>query len=290
MTQQDIEQKVQEEIVDQIDDLPTLPDVLANLNELMMDPKASAKDAAEVIQRDPAITSKILRVVNSSFYGFPKRIKTISHAIVILGFNTVKSIVLSTSMVSIFESGESDENFDHGQFWKHSIGVGAASKILAKKMDVATPEEYFTAGLLHDIGKIVVHGYLQDEFKDIMETVREKDCLMIDAEEEVLGINHTDIGGYLFDDWNLSENLLESAKFHHTPSNATEFPKLVSCVHLADIICRSMLAGSGGDKRIPQLSDFAWETLDLSFDEIEEVYADTDEELEKAEVYLSLIE
>lgn len=284
------QEEIKEKLIQKIEGLPTLPDVLANLNEIMMDPNASAKEAAEVIQRDPAITSKILRVVNSSFYGFSKKIKTITHAIVILGFNTVKSIVLSASMVEMFDSESSSEHFDHSDFWKHSIGVGSAAKILAQWNGADNPEEYFTAGLLHDLGKVVLDGYMEDDFLEVMDTVNEKDCLFKDAEEEVLGMNHTDIGGLLFEDWNLSDNLIEAAKFHHEPSKCIDHPEVVSSVHLGDIICRSMLAGSGGDRRIPKLSDFAWETLDIDMDDLGGIYEDTDEELEKAEVYLSLIE
>ncbi len=280
-----------EEIIDDIAGLPTLPSILENLNKLMMNPDTSANDVAELIQKDPAITSKILRVVNSSFYGFPRRIKTITHAIVILGFNTVKSIVLSTSIFEMFGEDEQEGGlFNHREFWRHSIGCGAAARVISQKTDLSTEgEEFFIAGLLHDLGKIVLDQHLEEEFGKVLNYTREHDCLIVEAEEEVLDITHAELAAWLFDEWNLSESIIECAQYHHHPSRASDHQEAASIVHLADLVARTLMIGNGGDQRIPEISDFAWNMLDIPIGSMDRIYAETEQEVENSKVFLDFI-
>lgn len=276
-------------VVDRISGLPTLPTMLANINRLMSNPRTSAKEVAQLISRDPAITSKILRVVNSSFYGFPNRITTITHAIVILGFNTIKSIVLSSTVFEVFKGGTNESDFDRHDFWKHSIGVGAAAKVIAKRLGYSSLEEFFIAGLLHDLGKVIVDQFLHDEFVQILDTVKRKDCLLVQAEEEVLGCTHAELGSWLFQKWNLSKGLVDATAFHHNPTLAGDSIKPTAVIHIADIVCRAMRMGSGGDRKIPALSEAAWEALELPVSSLESILVETDQEMEKALVFLDFM-
>lgn len=273
-------------IIDKISGLPTLPHMLSILNRLMLNPRTSAKEVAQVISSDPAITAKVLRIVNSSFYGFPSRITTITHAIVILGFNTIKSIVLSSSIFDVFSKSGHADSFNRGEFWKHSIGVGAGAKVIGKAMGYSALEELFIAGLLHDIGKIVMDQHLHEEFRSVMEAVRSKNLLMVQAEEQVLGITHTDVGSWLFEKWNLSKGVIETVRCHHNPALASDNAKPVAIIHLADILCRSLRFGSGGDNRIPMISDAAWATLGLQPAQIEALLKEMDAEIGRAVVFL----
>ncbi|MBI3099500.1 MAG: HDOD domain-containing protein [Planctomycetes bacterium] len=275
--------------VDKVVGLPTLPAMLASINRLMINPRTSAKEVAALISSDPAITAKILRVVNSSFYGFPNRITTITHAIVILGFNTIKSIVLSSSIFDAFKKGAGKPSpYNRTEFWKHSVGCGVACKVIARRIGYSSLEEFFIAGLLHDIGKVVMDQYLHDDFLQVLEIVGNRNCLIVDAESQHLGFTHADIGGWLFQKWNLSKALIESTTFHHNPALASENQKPVSVVHLADIMIRAMGIGSGGDARIPMVSEAAWQLLDIPPSALDKLVAEIDEEMQRALVFLEL--
>lgn len=273
-------------VVDRIVGLPTLPVMLSNINRLMMNPRTSAKEVGQLISSDPAITAKILRVVNSSFYGFPNRITTITHAIVILGFNTIKSIVLSSSIFDTFKGDGAEKRFNRMEFWKHSIGVGAVGKVLARRRGYSATEEFFIAGLLHDVGKIIIDQHLHAEFLEILHRVQTRDILMLQAEEEVLGLTHAELGGWLFERWNLSKGLVECITTHHNPGLAKELPDYAAVIHLSDIIARTMGIGDGGDAKVPPISTQAWELLELSVDKLDAIIQEADEEIERAMVFL----
>jgi HD-like signal output (HDOD) protein len=276
-------------LVERVQGLPTLPSMLNNINQMILNPRTSAKEVSQVISSDPALTAKVLRVVNSSFYGFPNRITTVTHAIVILGFNTVKSIVLSSTIFDVFRRTVKPGDFDRTEFWKHSIGCGSAAKVLAQRLGYPMPEELFIAGLLHDVGKIVLDQFLPDKFAEIVGLVRKNDCLIYEAEQQVLGATHADVGAWLFEKWNLSRGLVETTRFHHNPSLASENPRFAEIVHVADILVRAIRFGSGGDAKIPALSEPAWNSLGLQPGEMDDLLARTGAEIDKAMVFLDFI-
>jgi HD-like signal output (HDOD) protein len=263
--------------------------MLSTINKMMLNPRTSAKEVAQLISSDPSLTSRVLRVVNSSFYGFPSRITTVTHAIVILGFNTIKSIVLSSSIFDVFKKDSSTQGFDRTEFWKHSIGSGAAARVLGRAFNYPVPEELFIAGLLHDVGKIVIDQFLHEKFREIVALVKSKGCLMREAEEKILGITHSEIGAWLFQRWNLSKGLVETTKYHHNPSLSDENQKITAIVHISDLLCRALCFGSGGDGKIPMISESAWNLLGLRTDDFERILKDTQDEIERAIVFLDFI-
>ncbi|MHC4608180.1 MAG: HDOD domain-containing protein [Planctomycetota bacterium] len=287
-TGQEIRDRVNK-MLGKVEGLPTLPTMLGQMNKMMVNPRTSAKEIAQLISSDPAITSRVLRVVNSSFYGFPNRITTITHAIVILGFNTVKSIVLSSSIFDAFKKGEGKTPFDRQAFWRHSIGCGAAARVIGKRLKFPTVEELFIAGLLHDIGKVVMDQFLREKFTQILGVVKQKNCHIVPAEEEVLGLNHSEIGAWLFEKWNLSKGLIECIRHHHNPALASQNPKAVSIIHGANILTRALRFGSGGDDRIPEFQESAWNELGLETEELDRLLQDTAEEIEHATIFLDFI-
>jgi putative nucleotidyltransferase with HDIG domain len=273
-------------VVDRIQGLPTLPAMLSSINRLMVNPRTSAKEIAQLISSDPAITSKVLRVVNSSFYGFPNRISTVTHAIVILGFNTIRSIVLSTSIFDALRKSQPAHGFDRAAFWRHSIGAGACSRVLARKLGYTALEEFFIAGLLHDVGKIALDSYLPDDFAKVVAKVREADCTMLEAEEAVLGVNHADVGGWLLQKWSLSQGLVDAVARHHSPALAGENLKPAAIVHVGDMLSRALQIGSGGDRRMPPLSDEAWTALGITPADFPALLSEGSDEAERAMVFL----
>jgi HD-like signal output (HDOD) protein len=276
-------------LVERVQGLPTLPSMLNNINQMILNPRTSAKEVAQVISSDPALTSKVLRVVNSSFYGFPNRITTITHAIVILGFNTIKSIVLSSTIFDVFRRTVKPGDFDRTEFWKHSIGCGAAAKVLGRRLGYPMLEELFIAGLLHDVGKIVMDQFLSDKFQEVLGLVRQNDLLIADAEMQVLGATHADVGSWLFEKWNLSKGLVDTTRFHHNPALAADTQKFAEIIHVADILVRACRFGNGGDNKIPALSEAAWKDLGLQEGEMDELLQQTGGEIEKAMIFLDFI-
>jgi putative nucleotidyltransferase with HDIG domain len=286
-TDADVDQNLKK-LVDRIQGLPTLPVMLSTINKMMMNPKTSAKEVSQVISSDPSITSKVLRVVNSSFYGFPNRITTVTHAIVILGFNTIKSIVLSSSIFDVFKKGASS-GFDRQEFWKHSIGCGAISRMIARRLGFPAPEEVFIAGLLHDIGKIVMDQYAHDRFMEVLQQTRARDCLLVQAESDLLGVTHAEVGAWLFDKWNLSKGLVETTRCHHNPALATENSRTAAIVHVSDIFARAIRFGNGGDNKVPALRESAWKQLNFEPNQFDTLLKDSGEEIEKAMIFLDFI-
>ena len=239
--------------------LPTLPAVITQMISLIDNPKTSARNVSQLISTDQALTAKILKLANSAFYGFPREIATVDLAIVVLGFETVKNLGLTVSVLERF-SGDGDgetADFDRQKFWEHSIGCGVAAKILASKLPYRVPGEAFAAGILHDIGKLILSQYFPNEFSEVLRLARDEDLYIGQAEERVLGVTHADIGSWLAERWNLPKQLEEAIYFHHTPGRLERSPQLPALIHLADFLCRREQIGDGGGERMPHLDPAA---------------------------------
>lgn len=275
-------------LVSRIPGLPTLPVIVQKLNDMMLNPRTTAKEVGRLISSDPALSAKILKIVNSSFYGFPSRITTVTHAIVILGFNTVKSVVLSSTVFDVFKS-KGENEFKREEFWKHSVGCGAACRVIAREAGFSALEDFFIAGLMHDVGKIILDQYLHDDFQKVLATVKRDDCLFLEAEKKVLAVTHAEIGGWLFANWKLSKGLVQAVTHHHNPSLADDALKITSVIHLGDIVCRALQCGSGGDAKIPRISPAAWDALGFTPPKLEAILRETDSEIEKAKVFLDFL-
>jgi putative nucleotidyltransferase with HDIG domain len=258
-----------QKIVARIDDLPTLPRTVLKITELVNNPRTSAKDIARIITDDQVLTARLLKLVNSSFYGFPQRISTVNTAIVLLGFDAIRSLLLTTSVFDLFAGRNKKSKQDQEKFWDHSLGCAVGAKVIGNYLRHDKIEELFVAGLLHDIGKIVEMLYLPDEFAKVVATINKTNILMLTAEEKVLGYDHADIGKLLAGKWNLPIKLVQVIAHHHQPAAAGSFIMEASIVHLADILCRALNMGYGGDNKIPPLDKSAWSSLKIKAESIE---------------------
>jgi len=259
-----------------IKSLPTLPAVAQKVSKMAESDTTSADQLGKIIATDQALSGRVLRLVNSSFYGFPGRISSISNAIVLLGFDVVKSMIISVSVFEMMEKGIVG-------LWEHSLGCAVAARFIAKRVKDCDPEEVSVAGLLHDIGKVVVSIQLSESYEDIQKLIKDKKIIFYEAEKEILEITHPEIGWWLTDSWNLPVNLQEPIAFHHQPMRAQKAKLQTAVVHVADFLVRGLGFGSGGDPWMPPVNKKAWESLGLSFEDLEEIISELGDELESVE-------
>ncbi len=226
-------------VIEQIDNLPSLPSIVARLIQVVNSPDTSAEDAASLIEKDPALTTKMLRLANSAFYGIPRSISSVSSAVVILGFNTIRSLVLSASVMKMFSADSKKQGIDKDRFWKHSIVCALAAKIIVRhfiNVRMMDPESAFCAGILHDIGKLIFNEYVGDDYKIACEYAVANKVPLLEAERAILGIDHAQIGRLLADKWALPLDLEYSLVYHHAPYEADKLTDLISTVHIADVL------------------------------------------------------
>jgi HD-like signal output (HDOD) protein len=275
------------EALEAITTIPTLPVVIEQITRLLQNPKTSAEEIGKAITTDQALASKVLKLVNSAFYGFPGKISTITHAIVILGFSTVKNVVLTASIFDAFrKQGTGIDDFDLEQFWLHSIACGAAAQSIAKFTGSNQKEECFIAGLIHDIGKIILCQYMPDKFRDAFLHAKEHGILFFESENELFDATHQEIGGFLASRWNLPKNLQNAVRYHHDPSPTREHYMMTAIVHCADIFVRSLGYGNGGDSKIPMISEHAWKSLGLEATPLNHLFESIHDDIEKAAVFI----
>jgi len=266
---------VVERILRRVDEIPPLPTVVVKAIKTLNDPKSSSADVAKVISQDEGLTAKILKLANSAYYGFPRSIGTLSEAITVLGYNTVKSLIYAASAHAHLSGELQGYALDRGELWRHSLGVAIVCREIAKKVKYKDIEQAFVAGLLHDIGKIVLNQFVKFGFTLILRKVETERVPFHEAERDVLGFDHTDIGSKIAEKWNLPPELVDAIAHHHSPEKSEVSPALTSIVHLGDAICLMLGWGIGADGLLYPLSDFALQTLGLeNIDELISISSD----------------
>ena len=246
-----------------VKNLPTLPTIYSALQESMTNPRVTTEEIAKIISSDQASAFKVLRVVNSPFYGFSGRISTISSAILHLGFNEVRNIVLALSVINMFQESKMVSNFRPVDFWKHSIAVGVATRLIGNAMHISNLENYFLAGILHDIGKLLFFQLADNEYSRVLDYVEEHRCTIGEAEKEILGLCHTEAGTILADKWKLPTSIKNVIEYHHFSFPTGRDENIVACVHVADIFVRMLQFGYPGDDLVPIPNRKVWEILNL---------------------------
>ncbi len=256
------------------------PSTYAQLDALIKDPNSSAEDISEVINTDPALVTRLLKVVNSPFYGFPSQINTISRAITIIGTRELTHLVLATSVIDAFK-GIPTNLINMKEFWRHSLACAIASKYLAKECGQRATERYFISGLLQNIGSLVIYQSMPELAREAINSAKFGHEVIYQAEQRVLGFDHTDVGQALVKAWRLPHSLEEVAKYHHTPSQSVNFPLEVAIVHVADIMVSAAQLGHSGDTHVPPLDPEAWDLLGLDLDVIPDIIKELSQQLDE---------
>ncbi len=239
--------------------LPTLPRVVSKMIELVDNPKTSAGSLARLVSNDQILTARVLKLANSAYYGFPREIYSVDMAIVVLGFNSVKEIGLSLSVLDTFRDTESNAYFDVSRFWEHSLGCGVAAKTLAKRYAPGYASQAFVAGLMHDIGKIVISLYAKKDFLEIARTVSDKGNTWSEVEQRIIGTDHAQVGGVLAGRWKIPDVIAEAIRFHHTPWGSESHQKVAAIVSLANLLCHSCNIGNAGTVSVEHADERLWE-------------------------------
>jgi HD-like signal output (HDOD) protein len=266
-----------EKIISKSVDLPTMPHVAAKTMQLLSDPKVSAKDLQKVISADSVLAANILKISNSALYGCSREIKTLSQAIVILGFRTLRNIIVSASTAAMYKRKGQTFSLKDKILWEHSICCSIASLTIAKKTRYPNPEEAFICGLLHDIGVIVLDNSLGEQYVDILKEAFNSDDSLINLELNHLGFGHHQVGYIIVRNWNFAKSLQEAVGNHHHPERESEDKILTMIVNLANDVCYKL--GHGWNREIidKDLSTLSVvKNLNLNENQIDEILAETE--------------
>lgn len=277
-------------IEDELQDLPPLPAVVMRVMQTVNDPTTSAADLNRLISGDQALASKVLRLVNSSYYGFPRKIATITHAVVILGFNTVRNLTTSLGVFSAFDPQGGKTALDRDKFWAHSLGVAVAAGVIARRKNIPAKsvEEVFVGGLMHDIGKLFLDQYFPDQYAIAIKLANAAKISLWDAEKTALGVGHALVGKRIAEKWNLPPSLTSMVMLHHQPSFAKEYFEITAVIHAADRTARKLNLGSGGDDLVPALTPEAQQWLNLPAPVWEAIEAEVCTKFEDAKDFLKV--
>lgn len=270
-------------------ELPTLPLVAQRVVSLLNNPSSSAADLEQVIKHDQALTARVLRLVNSAYYGYPRHITTVGQGIVILGYRTLKELVLSISIADLFRMKGKAKVFDRAALWQHAVVTAIGAKILARCAGLPFEEDAFIAGLLHDIGVLFLDLCLNAEFDEIIASTTTDGIPLIRAEEKVLGFNHTLVGKMVAEKWNFPPFLVDVLRYHHRPVQTRNHWVATALVFLADNLAQETGVGFlEGYDTTPDFATTVWTWLELKPEQKPDVLQQIKQELLTAGDFLAL--
>lgn len=252
-----IDPKALRQKVENINALPTVPGVLKRLSGVIERPGVTIVEISSFISNDPALTTKVLKMVNSAIYGFPGRIASVSHATMLLGLNVIKGLLLGVSVFELMQKTMKG-------LYEHSLSCAVASRVIAQKKGLKEPDEVSVAGLLHDIGKVILVLQFPKEYEAAMNEAQTKKISIYEAEKNQFHATHADVGGWLAAKWRFPRNLVEVIELHHRPAVAKDAPMETAIVHFADLLVRARGLGFAGENLVPEVHTTAFELLTLS--------------------------
>jgi len=269
--------------------LVSLPEVFMRIREVLSDPNSTVEEASAVIGKDPSLTAKLLKLVNSVFYARTLRVSgglppgpvdTLSRAVMLLGLNQLSTLAMGVSVLPLFKDIPAG-CIDLRQFWRHSVGVGLLAKLIAIRLHDPSPERFFVAGLLHDIGRLVLYKQVPAAAGASLAEAAASGRHLVEVERELFGFDHAELGGMLLHKWRFPESLEQSVWRHHAPTTG-EVPLEPSILCVADMIAGAVLPGSSGERLVPRHDPAAWATVGLAPSDLPEL-------VETAEAHFEVI-
>jgi HD-like signal output (HDOD) protein len=262
-------------------EISSLPMMFVRITEAINNPRTSVQEISRIITEDPGLTARLLRIVNSAFYNFPKKIDTISRAVTIVGTQQLRDLALATSVIRMFK-GIPKELVSMESFWRHSIACGAAARTLAGYRREPNIERFFVAGILHDLGRLVIFGKIPDLAREAIALTESANIPLLMAERTVIGFDHALVGRALLQQWKLPNNLVDVVSYHHAPANSLAFPIETAIVHIADILAHVLAYGSSGERDIPTFAPDAWNLMGVQTSVIPSVIKEVERQYEEA--------
>jgi len=263
-----------QEVVERTSDIPTMPEAALAVVRMSNDLNANASVIADKISYDQSLTARVLRLSNSAYYGLPRQITSLQDAVVMLGMKTVRHLALVASTYPWLVQPRKGYGLGPQAMWEHSIAVSIGTQMIAERNRKINSEEAFTAGLLHDLGKVVLSLWMEDKVARLVERSETEQVPFNQLEREEFGFDHCDAGAYLAERWNLPAGMTNAIRYHHTPDACDPQDLLVDAVHMADVLAMGMGYGLGGDGLNYPLSSSALDRLGLTAAQCEEISAE----------------
>ena len=277
-----------EKILAKVDNLPAAPGVAQQVLSLVGDPDFSFSHLMEIIKVDAGITANVLRICNSPYYGLLQKVSSLEQALTYLGANKVMDIVLSSEMVGLYRKSLEGYQLERGELWRHSMATALLAQRLGKKLGLSQVPALFTAALLHDVGKLILSEYVQEQFQEIEKLVQEQGKSFAEAEKMVLGVDHALLGAMASRKWNFPELISQSIAFHHQAERATKYRREVCLVSLANLLVLSLGVGGGAAGLAARVPPGLLEEVGVKARSIPELTLELKDILDKADDLLSM--
>ena len=290
MSTRGVDNKVKQ-VVSNIRNLPTPPIVFHQIQKVINDPLVSAGQIAKILQEDPAMSVKVLKLTNSAFYGLAREVESVKQAVVIVGLEAIKNLVLSASVLDMFKGKDVDSDFQD-KFWRHSLGVGFCARLLAKRAKsrgMIDPDSAFSGGLLHDIGKVILCCFLPKEYatvKEARDANTELDTVTL--EEQVLGYNHAQIGAILAEQWKLPARLIDAVTYHHQPQTCPSDELIPYIINVANYVAKDTFYDQFEQHLVGAVGEGVLEYLQIDEASLETLAEDLREEYLKSETFMQM--
>jgi putative nucleotidyltransferase with HDIG domain len=275
--------------------LPPFPATVKKVMEICRDVNTSPTDLTKVISLDPVLTGKVMQLVNSAYFGLSREIISLVRAVVMLGMNTVKNLVLGATVMSAFGARKNFRALNMDMFWKHSLGVGVIAKLIAQKrnIDKQLLEGYFIAGLLHDIGKVPLNSKFSDEYLDIIGITEKEAQPLFISEKQLLGIDHSYVGNLIAEKWKLGKEISDPITYHHAPKTYQGVQNdILFTVILSDYFANNSEIGFSGNRYLeniyPEVMPYLENNTELNFSNISSFSDEVEKEIEKAQIFLKV--
>lgn len=281
-------------IIAKLDELPTLPAVVYELNKIINDPMSSTGDVEKIMANDLSLTAKVLKLANSAYYAIPGGVTSLQRAIAYIGFDTVNQLALSASIITALDSKD-NAGFDAREFWKHSLGVAMASEAIATELKYKTPSDLFTCGLVHDLGKIALFIVAREQFIEILSHAKDFRTSMVEAEEALDSARHNHIGFELATKWHLPYQIQISVANHHQKDPmmrgglSQEGNLVVDIVYLSNLLIHALQFGNSGHGKVLGLPKDVLDRLGLGQEALRLLIVKIKNKLENAEAFLKII-
>ena len=275
-----------EELIEKVDDIPAFPQTVINIMALLKEPRSAAVDIEREVMKDQGLTTKLLKMANSAFYSGRRQIKTVADATVLLGFDTVQSLVLASTVGKVMEKELKGYSYERNALWRQSQISAIMARTIAKKAKYPNPDIAYTAGLLKDVGKVILDEFVHESYQEILTKISNEVMPYVAAEEEILGFNHGQVGARIVEKWHLASELVDALEYHHKPFESMANIELVSIVHISDGLVMMMGIHEGIDTLGHEFFTDAVKILNLNESDLNNIMMDVEKIVSEEQIFI----